>query len=168
MFRTQIVLIALSSLATLLSVSGCVASLQADPGYVEVSSVPANIEVYPHEYYEGRTVYLVNDNWYYRDGARWVYYSQEPAPLNQRRMYIQQAPSASRRYSAPPSAYIGPVNAAPPAQRGQRVRSDDNHAERDSARPAARPAVAPPARRVQNQRSNDSHADRRENRGSER
>ena len=163
MSRTQIVLVALLSLAAPLSVSGCVATLEAEPAYVEVSNVPSNIEIYPHEYYEGRTVYLVHDNWYYRDGTRWAYYRQEPAPLNRRRMYIQQAPPASR---APPSAARAPVRVAPPA-RGQSVRGA-NHAERGSARPAARPVPAPPAHGVQHYRRDDNHAERRENRGDDR
>jgi len=149
MFRTRIVLVALSSLVTLLSFTGCVASLQAEPAYVEVSNVPANIEIYPHEYYEGRTVYLVNDNWYYRDGARWVYYRQEPAPLNQRRMYIQQAPPASRRYSATPASHREPTRAAPAS-----------HREPTRAAPASR--------RVQRAHSDDNHADRHEDRRGER
>ena len=70
----------------------------------------------------------------YRDGARWVYYRQEPAPLNQRRMYIQQAPPASRRYSATPPTHREPTRAAPASRRVQRARNNDKHVDRPENR----------------------------------
>ena len=93
----------------------------AEPvGEVEITSAPYDIETYPHTVYEGRTVYLYNGGWYYRDGGRWNRYRSEPAPLQQyrQRQYVQQAPPAPRSY--PPGGYSTPgayPNSAPPAQR---------------------------------------------------
>jgi hypothetical protein len=113
--------------ATALPMLGCRASVATRPAAYELtySDVPADIEVYPHTYYEGHPVYLYNDRWYYRgDGGRWRYYHTEPAPLYQyrQRNYIQQAPPAPRGY--PPGTYgpgynrpnAGP-SSAPPAVR---------------------------------------------------
>jgi len=122
MYRLPTFLVGLLSLAILPTVVGCVASLQAEPVYVEASDVPVNVEVYPHTYYEGRTVYLVNDHWYYRDGTRWQYYREEPAPLNRHRTYIQQAPPARRYVVSPPDRTARAV-VAPPARRVQRERA---------------------------------------------
>ncbi len=93
----------------------CVASLSAcgwwsasagtsEPsGYVEVTSAPVNdIEVYPSTSYEGRTVYLYNDRWYYRDGSNWRYYRQEPQPLAQHRQRFQtQGPARHQEQRQP-------------------------------------------------------------------
>ncbi len=56
-----------------------------------------DINTYPHEVYEGRNVYYVNNRWYYRDGARWGYYRHEPAPLYRHRAYVRRAPPAHER-----------------------------------------------------------------------
>lgn len=144
MFKYPKTVMAAASLVILLALEGCVATLQAEPAYVEASTVPANIEIYPHTFYEGRTVYFVNDNWYYRDGPRWAYYRQEPAPLYQHRTYIQRAPPAARRYSAAPAVQT----------------------ERRSVAPGPRNPhglVAPPARRVQRERPHDAHEDQSPN-----
>lgn len=87
------------------TVTGCYASVE--PAYAEADYVPADIETYPHTYYEGHDVYFVNDHYYYR-GPRhqWVYYRTAPAPLVERsrgyvrtRPYVQQAPVVhERRY----------------------------------------------------------------------
>ena len=61
------------ALAFGLSAAGCYAEARTQPAYVEAAYVPPHIEAYPSYYYEGRTVYLVNDHWYYRSGPRWVY-----------------------------------------------------------------------------------------------
>ena len=154
MFRYPKILIAVASLVTLPALGGCYATLQGDPAYVEVSSVPANIEIYPHTFYEGRTVYYVNDNWYYQDGPRWVYYRQEPAPLYQHRTYYQQrnyiqpAPPANRRYAAAPAVRTSREAMAPPGR--------------------SRESVAPPARRIQRERPHNEHQDQNHDRRSER
>ena len=130
MIRQRTVVFVLSGLAMLPALGGCVASLEAEPAYVEASYVPAHIEVYPRTYYEGRTVYLVDNRWYYHDGARWAYYQQEPEPLYRHRTYIHQAPPANRRYVASPPVRTAPAAVAPPARRVQRVRRNDDHADR--------------------------------------
>jgi hypothetical protein len=87
------------------TVTGCYASVE--PAYAEADYVPADIETYPHTYYEGRDVYFVNDRYYYRGPHdHWVYYRTAPAPLVERRAtygrtrpYVQQAPEVrERRY----------------------------------------------------------------------
>jgi len=125
MFKRLRILFALSGLALLATLGGCVASLQAEPVYVESGPVPVNIEIYPHTYYEGRTVYYVDNHWRYRDGARWAYYREEPAPLYRQRSYVQQAPPADRRQSAPPRVQRAPAAEAPP-RRGVERRHDDH------------------------------------------
>jgi len=117
MFRQ--VLVGLLGLAMLSALGGCYVGLQADSAYVETSYVPSNIEAYPHRYYEGRTVYYVNERWHYRDGARWAYYRQEPAPLYRQRTYVQQAPPANRHIFASPPVRIAPRAPAPPARRSE-------------------------------------------------
>jgi len=86
-------------------------------GYAEVTAAPANVQSYPSTVYDGRTVYLVEDRWVYRDGSRWVRYQNEPPELHRRRAtvqrerpYVQQAPPAARSYDGAPSS-------APPAVR---------------------------------------------------
>jgi hypothetical protein len=84
--------------------TGCVATLGTDAEYAEADDVPPDITVYPHTYYEGRDVYLVNDRYYYRGpDQHWVYYRHAPAPLVERRSsfvrerpYVQQAPVVRR------------------------------------------------------------------------
>jgi len=73
--------------------TGCYA--EATTGAVVATEyVPAHVDVYPREYYDGHVVYLINDHWYYHDGARWVYYRQEPEVLVRRRVVVHQAPPA--------------------------------------------------------------------------
>lgn len=95
--------------AVLATMSGCYAEATtgADVEY-ETAAPAVDVEVYPHEYYEGHVVYLVNDHWYYRDGPRWVYYRREPQVLYQRRAVVRQAPVVRERTT---------VRRAPPAYR---------------------------------------------------
>jgi hypothetical protein len=79
-----------------LSLSSCVATVGTEPAYTEVEYAPADIEVYPHTIYEGRTVYWVGDRWYYRQGPHWVYYTREPSHLSRYRARVEQAPRAPR------------------------------------------------------------------------
>jgi hypothetical protein len=149
MFKYPKVAMAAVSFVTLPVLGGCIATLQPEPEYVEASTVPANIEIYPHTFYEGRTVYFVNDNWYYRDGPRWAYYRQEPAPLYQHRTYIQHAPPASRRYSAAPAVQT--------ERRAVVPRSRNSHE-----------LVAPPAHQVQRQRPHDEREEQAPNKRDQR
>ena len=68
----------------------------AEPAYVEVSTVPVDIEVAPVIVYEGRPTYFYQDRWYYREGPRWRYYRHEPSVLIQhrQRLRVQHAPAA--------------------------------------------------------------------------
>lgn len=75
--------------------AGCTATVQTEPVYadadaeVAVDTVPVNVYTYPHEYYGGRTVYLVDGRWYYRSGPRWVTYRREPVELGRRRTFVE-------------------------------------------------------------------------------
>lgn len=100
--RTAILLL-LASLIVL--TPGCYA--EATTGAVaRTQYVPAHVETYPSEYYDGRTVYLIGDRWYYHDGVGWVYYRHEPEPLVRRRVVIHQAPVVREQtvvHQAPPA-----------------------------------------------------------------
>src|SRR3954454_4367227 len=86
LFRCSLVMAATCAL------TGCYA--EATTGAeVEYAPPVANVEVYPHEYYDGRVVYLVNDRWYYREGPHWVYYRSEPPVLYERRTVIRTQPT---------------------------------------------------------------------------
>lgn len=68
-----------------------------------VTSAPVQIETYPSTVYEGRTVYLYHDHWYYRDRGRWAYYRDEPRLLNRHRHHVHTAaPPQSQSQSALP------------------------------------------------------------------
>jgi hypothetical protein len=96
--------------------SSCYA--EAHPAYVETSAAPVDIEVAPHAYYEGRTVYYVNDRWYGHDHGRWGYYRDEPRPLVRQRVHVERAPRAPHQvHERRPIAR--PRQAAPPAVRVQ-------------------------------------------------
>jgi len=123
LFRCSLVVAAACAL------TGCYAEATTGAD-VEYAPPVANVEVYPHEYYDGRVVYLVNDRWYYREGPHWVYYRSEPPVLYQRRTVIRTQPTVVREravvhhappahyapmHTAPPAHYRAPVHAAPPA-----------------------------------------------------
>ncbi len=80
-------------LSTACGAWGVSAGVSQPVGYVEVTSAPLDVAYAPQVVYEGRTVYLSGDRWYYRDGSHWRYYRREPAPLAQRRQqFRKQAP----------------------------------------------------------------------------
>jgi hypothetical protein len=116
------------------ALGGCAVHSRPAVGYVEVSSAPLDVSVYPHTYYDGRDVYFVRDRWMYNDGGRWAYYVNEPPALYRQRRYVQQAPPAYSYPRAAPPAYGGPGYGG---------------AYRTPAQPrVAPPASAPPARRI--------------------
>lgn len=129
-------------LLAVLATGGCYA--EATTGAVVTTDyVPARVEVYPHEYYDGHVVYLIDDHWYYHDGAHWVYYRQEPEVLVRRRTVIHQAPPAVVReqtvvHEAPPAVEHERtvVHEAPPAHVHHPHRWDPErrHAERRAPR----------------------------------
>lgn len=74
---------------------------------VELTAAPvADIDVYPNTVYEGRTVYYYDNRWYYRDGARWRYYNEEPRALAARRYEIIAQPPPYVEINAPPVVNI--------------------------------------------------------------
>ena len=81
--------------AALVILAAC--SVTTEPAYAEVETAPPNIETYPQTVYEGRTVYLVNEHWYYRHGNHWAYYRQEPEYLVRQRSTVRHAPPAPAR-----------------------------------------------------------------------
>jgi hypothetical protein len=48
-------------------------------------------------YYEGHPAYYYGNRWYYRDGARWGHYNDEPAFLRDRRFHT---PAGRFHYAA--------------------------------------------------------------------
>ncbi len=119
-YRGPLVAMGFAILAMSTGVAGCYA--EATTGaVVRAEYVPARVQVYPREYYEGRYVYLVGDRWYYRDGPHWVYYAREPQPLVERRIVIRRAHSVRQSTV---------VHEAPPAHRHYRVERHDRRDER--------------------------------------
>jgi len=114
----QTILLRALGATTLVALSaGCYAEAGARPAYVEASA-PAHYEVAPQTYYQGRTVYYVNDRWYARDRGRWVYYRNEPQPLVRQRTHVQRAPRAPE--PAHEHRFVArPRTEAPPAVRVQ-------------------------------------------------
>jgi hypothetical protein len=53
---------------------------------VTVAPPAAYIATSQPEYFENRPVYWYNNNWYYRDHGRWLYYRREPDYLRERRV----------------------------------------------------------------------------------
>jgi hypothetical protein len=62
------------------AVTGC-ASRESAGGSVELTSAPVGYGSYPQAYYDGRTVYWVNNEWAYQDGGVWFSYGAEPLEL---------------------------------------------------------------------------------------
>lgn len=88
---------------TALGTSGCEATFTPGPlaatwdtgaeAYVEP---PGDINVYPHVWYDGRWVYLVEGDWYAPTIQGWVILRDEPRELGRYRTYYE--PGAPRRY----------------------------------------------------------------------
>jgi hypothetical protein len=100
--RTTKFILVSSACALAIGAMGCTVTaqpVQPQPVYADNDVVydtgPAiDVNTYPHEVYEGRPVYWVNNRWYYNNGGRWAYYRHEPAPLYRRRGYVRRAPPA--------------------------------------------------------------------------
>jgi hypothetical protein len=92
-------LIALSALV----LAGCEATFTPGPltatwdvgadVYVEP---PADVTVYPHVWYDGRWVYLVQGSWYAPTAQGWIILRDEPRELGRFRTYYE--PRQPRRY----------------------------------------------------------------------
>jgi len=109
--------IAALAAACALGAAGCEATITpAQPmvAYVEgalvapVAAVPPDIWAYPHVFYGGTYVYLMNGSWYQPTRSGWVVFRREPVELSRERTRIY----ASRRIPRTP-AYGYP----PPARR---------------------------------------------------
>jgi hypothetical protein len=125
------------------SVAGCYARARVEPAYVETTYVPARVETYPSYYYEGRTVYLIDGRWYYRQpSGAWVYYRREPPVLYRQRVTIREAPPARARPATPSYHRETPVREAPPA-----YYRDDNR--------RVPPPAPPPKKRHHDDRDHD-------------
>lgn len=149
----------LLALGAALSLTGCMAEVSSEPAYAEVDYAPADIEVYPHTVYEGQTVYLVGDRWYYRRGPHWVYYTSEPPDLVRYRAHVNQAPRAPHAHyerAAPPERREDYERAAPRApkheyyERGAKrsydaPRAHPHDRKPDSPHGRRGPREAPPA-----------------------
>jgi hypothetical protein len=83
---------------------------------VYADTVPPDLYVYPHVWYDGGYAYLVGGRWYYPARGRWVVLRQEPPELYRyRTYYVRQAPPA---YVGPPTyrTYQGAPPLPPPAR----------------------------------------------------
>ena len=87
------------------AVTGCTVRTSPEPVHAAtaVTSAPVQIETYPSTVYEGRTVYLYDDHWYYRHRGRWAYYRDEPRLLNRHRHHVHIAapPPSQSQWALP-------------------------------------------------------------------
>jgi len=113
--------------ALVLVASACYAGADVEPVYVDATVAPVDVEAAPQYYYEGRTVYYVNDHWYAHDGDRWVYYRTEPEPLVRHRVEMQGAPAAPQR--APVVERRPREEAAPAEQHRENQLATEQHRE---------------------------------------
>jgi hypothetical protein len=63
---------------------------------VETAAVPVDVYAYPHYYYHGRVVYLVEDRWYTQSPRGWVVYRSEPTQLRSYRTRYYETRRARR------------------------------------------------------------------------
>ena len=86
-----------AGLAALLGASGCFATVEGEADYeadvpvVEVGPPVVEVYSYPHYYYRGETVYLVEGHWYARRGPHWVQYRTEPTELSRHRVVYERS-----------------------------------------------------------------------------
>jgi hypothetical protein len=76
-----------------------------------VTAVPPDIWVYPHVYYGGGYVYLVNGSWYQPTRSGWVVFRREPVELSRQRTRIYASPRVPR---TPTYGYPPPASRPPP------------------------------------------------------
>lgn len=86
-----------AGVVSVLGVTGCFATVEgegdveAEVPVVEAEVTPIEITTYPHYYYRGEVVYLVEGRWYARRGPRWVMYRREPRELSRYRVQYERA-----------------------------------------------------------------------------
>jgi hypothetical protein len=66
-----------------------------------VPQVPYDIATYPHVWYEGTWIYLVDGSWYAPTLNGWVVLREEPRELGRYRRYYEPAPSRRRAPTVP-------------------------------------------------------------------
>ena len=69
------------------AIAGCVATVSGPGMDVDVYPPAAFIATATPAYYEGRPVYWWGNRWYYRDGAVWRAYREEPPYLRDYRAH---------------------------------------------------------------------------------
>lgn len=72
------------ALVVVVAIAGC-ASRREPVASVQLTSAPVGYEAYPQAYYDGRTVYWVNNEWAYPEGGVWFAYRSEPFELRRYR-----------------------------------------------------------------------------------
>lgn len=133
------------ALVTAALTAGCFIRGSTTPvGTAEVESANIDRDVYnsPSARYDGRTVYLYNGRWFYRDDTGWKYYAKEPPELYRTRMEkLQQLPPRQAppapRYERRPDQTPAPQAAPPPP------------APTTTAAPPAKPPMPPGAQPVE-------------------
>ena len=115
------------AIASALGAAGCEATFQPalpevavtyDTGAVaRAEVVPPDVWSYPHVYYDGAWVYLVDGRWYYPPPIGWMLYRREPVEL-----YRQRTVIGERRYRAPPERRPAPPQPYPSYQEPPRYR----------------------------------------------
>jgi hypothetical protein len=93
---------------------GTVVRYYDDGDYVaRADLVPPDIRVYPHTYYGGLDVYLVDGRWYYPSAGGWRIMRREPVELGRQRTRIYASPRY-RPYRSPQYGYPqAPYESAP-------------------------------------------------------
>jgi hypothetical protein len=89
------------------AMAGCYATAEPPAvDYADTTSAPVDIDTYPSVVYGGQPVYFYGDHWWYRDGARWSYYRDEPAELHaQRDVVVRQARARGRVVRKAPAVH---------------------------------------------------------------
>jgi len=87
-----------------------VVAYSSGPAVVTATVVPDDIWAYPHVYFGGTYVYLVNGYWYQRTRRGWVVYRREPVELSRERTRIYASPGLRTPRGSVPSApgYVYP------------------------------------------------------------
>ena len=101
------VLTALAGLMAL-GAAGCEATFRPGPltaswevGGAWVAEPPDDITRYPHVWYEGRWVYLVDGFWYAPTARGWIVLREEPRELGRYREYYESGPQRRRERTPP-------------------------------------------------------------------
>jgi hypothetical protein len=101
----------IAALATVcaLGAAGCEATFTpAEPAVIAATVIPGDIWAYPHVYFGGTYVYLVDGSWYRPTPRGWVVYRREPVELSRERTRIYAAPGPPAR-RAPGYGYPRPL-----------------------------------------------------------